>query len=130
MPWALLVASSVASLAANMAVAEPSLIGRVIAAWPSFALIPSDELLMRQVRRAAEPGKSRQRSRGVRSRPEGAQSAGRPGVRLPDAGRGPTCDRRALFASARWRAAPGVMREDGGFGAECGDPLVPQQGVP
>ena len=22
------------------------------------------------------------------------------------------------------------MREDGGFGAECGDPLVPQQGVP
>jgi hypothetical protein len=24
----------------------------------------------------------------------------------------------------------GVMREDGGFGAECGDPLVPQQGVP
>ena len=53
MPWALLLASSVASLA----VAEPSLIGRVIAAWPSFALIASDELLMRQVRRAAEPGK-------------------------------------------------------------------------
>jgi hypothetical protein len=79
-----------------VAVAEPSLIGRVIAAWPSFALIASDELLMRQVRRAAEAGKSRQRSRGVRSR----------------------------------RAAPGVMREDGGFGAECGDPLVPQQGVP
>jgi hypothetical protein len=111
LPWALLVASSVASLAANMAVAEPSLIGRVIAAWPSFALIASDELLMRQVRRAAEPGKSRQRSRGVRSRPEGARSA-------------------RAFASARWRAAPGVMREDGGFGAECGDPLVPQQGVP
>jgi hypothetical protein len=61
LPWALLIASSVASLAANMAVAEPSLIGRVIAAWPSFALIASDELLMRQVRRAAEPGKSRQR---------------------------------------------------------------------
>jgi len=51
LPWALLVASSVASLAANMA--EPSPIGRVIAAWPSFALIASDELLMRQVRRAA-----------------------------------------------------------------------------
>jgi hypothetical protein len=54
LPWALLVASSVASLAANMAVAEPSLVGRVIAAWPSFALIASHELLMRQVRRAAE----------------------------------------------------------------------------
>ena len=24
----------------------------------------------------------------------------------------------------------GVMREDGGFGVECGDPLVPQQEVP
>jgi hypothetical protein len=34
--WALLVAGSVASLAANVAVAEPTLIGRVIAAWPSF----------------------------------------------------------------------------------------------
>src|SRR5262245_6415438 len=33
---ALLVAGSVASLAANVAVAEPTLIGRVIAAWPSF----------------------------------------------------------------------------------------------
>jgi hypothetical protein len=34
LPWALLVAGSVASLAANVAVAEPTLIGRVIAAWP------------------------------------------------------------------------------------------------
>jgi len=33
----LLVAGSIASLAANVAVAEPSLIGRIIAAWPSFA---------------------------------------------------------------------------------------------
>jgi hypothetical protein len=38
LPWALLVAGSVASLAANVAVAEPTVIGRVIAAWPSFAL--------------------------------------------------------------------------------------------
>src|SRR6266852_4912660 len=43
LPWALLVAGSVASLAANVAVAEPSLIGRVIAAWPSFALIGAYE---------------------------------------------------------------------------------------
>ena len=41
LPWALLVAGSVASLAANVAVAEPSLTGRVIAAWPSFALTAS-----------------------------------------------------------------------------------------
>jgi hypothetical protein len=44
LPWALLVAGSVASLAANVAVAEPTVIGRVIAAWPSFALTASYEL--------------------------------------------------------------------------------------
>src|ERR1700729_3401474 len=54
LPWALLAIGSVASLAANVAVAEPSVTGRVIAAWPSFALIASYELLMRQVRHAAE----------------------------------------------------------------------------
>ena len=51
--WALLVAGSVASLAANVAVAEPTLIGRVIAAWPSFALTASYELLTRPAARAA-----------------------------------------------------------------------------
>ena len=49
LPWALLVVGSVASLAANVAVAEPTVTGRVIAAWPSFALIGSYELLMCQV---------------------------------------------------------------------------------
>ncbi len=53
LPWALLAVGSVASLAANVAVAEPTLIGRVIAAWPSFALTASYELLTRQVRRSA-----------------------------------------------------------------------------
>ena len=59
LPWALLVIGSVASLAANVAVAEPTVVGRVIAAWPSFALIGSYELLMRQVRQAASPGGGR-----------------------------------------------------------------------
>jgi Protein of unknown function (DUF2637) len=54
LPWALLAVGSVASLAANVAVAEPTATGRMIAAWPSFALIASYELLMRQVRRVAE----------------------------------------------------------------------------
>jgi hypothetical protein len=45
-----------------VAVAEPTATGRVIAAWPSFALIASYELLTRQVRRAADGGMSRQRS--------------------------------------------------------------------
>jgi hypothetical protein len=59
LPWALLVAGSAASLAANVAVAEPTATGRVIAAWPSFSLIAAYELLMRQVRRAAETATSR-----------------------------------------------------------------------
>jgi hypothetical protein len=53
LPWALLVVGSTASLAANVAVAEPTATGRVIAAWPSFALIAAYEMLMRQVRRNA-----------------------------------------------------------------------------
>src|ERR1700733_10413561 len=53
LPWALLAAGSVASLAANVAVAEPTMVGRVIAAWPSFALTASYELLTRQIRASA-----------------------------------------------------------------------------
>jgi Protein of unknown function (DUF2637) len=57
LPWALLVVGSAASLAANVAVAQPTAAGRVIAAWPSFALIGAYELLMRQVRRNAAGGR-------------------------------------------------------------------------
>jgi hypothetical protein len=63
LPWALLVAGSAASLAANVAVAEPAVTGRVIAAWPSFSLIAAYELLMRQIRRAPEASPSPQRAR-------------------------------------------------------------------
>ena len=62
LPWALLVVGSAASLAANVAVAQPTAAGRVIAAWPSFALIGAYELLMRQVRRnAASEGRPQRR---------------------------------------------------------------------
>lgn len=57
----LLFVGSVANLAANVALAEPTAMGRVIAAWPSFALITSYELLMRQVRLAADASMPRQR---------------------------------------------------------------------
>ncbi|MFG1697265.1 DUF2637 domain-containing protein [Nonomuraea sp. NPDC049309] len=50
--WIMLLIGSLASLGANIAVAEPSLIGRLIAAWPSAALIGSYELLMAQIRQA------------------------------------------------------------------------------
>ena len=52
LPWALLIIGALASLAANIAAAEPALAGRVIAAWPSFALTCSYELLMRQIRQS------------------------------------------------------------------------------
>lgn len=106
LPWALLAAGSVASLAANVAVAEPTATGRVIAAWPSFALIASYELLMRQVRRAAEAGTSWQRSGQARNQPGRASSAGRPRVKRPDAavrsaGRG----REAQVLAWQWSLA-------------------------
>jgi hypothetical protein len=53
LPWTLLAVGSIASLGANMAVAQSTVTGRLIAAWPSFALIGSYELLMRQVRATA-----------------------------------------------------------------------------
>jgi Protein of unknown function (DUF2637) len=73
LPWALLAVGSVASLAANVAVAEPTATARVIAAWPSFALIAAYELLVRQVRQsAAVSGKVRLGRPGPRiSRREG-----------------------------------------------------------
>jgi len=85
LPWALLVVGSVASVAANVAVAEPTATGRLVAAWPSFALIASYELLMRQVRRAAESGTSAQESRRPPARPERVSSSGlSAGVRRSD----------------------------------------------
>jgi len=72
LPWALLIIGSFASLAANVAVAEPPMTGRVIAAWPSFALIGSYELLMRQVRR-----------HGIAGAPAAGSAAPPPGRRQP-----------------------------------------------
>jgi hypothetical protein len=43
-----------ASLAANVAAAEPTVVGRLVAAWPPVALLVSYELAMQQVR--AQPG--------------------------------------------------------------------------
>jgi hypothetical protein len=50
LPWTLLIIGSLASVAANIAVAEPSLIGRAVAAWPAFALIGGMEMAFRLVR--------------------------------------------------------------------------------
>jgi Protein of unknown function (DUF2637) len=81
LPLALLVAGSAASLAANVAVAEPTMTGRVIAAWPSFSLIAAYELLMRQVRRAAEGSASRRLPRRAPSPP--ATAVAGPAIVIP-----------------------------------------------
>ncbi|WP_436888257.1 DUF2637 domain-containing protein [Nocardiopsis dassonvillei] len=53
LPWGLLIIGSGASLAANVAVADPTVWSRIIHAWPSFALIGAYELLMREFRTSA-----------------------------------------------------------------------------
>jgi len=54
LPWTLLIIGSGASLAANVAVADPTAWSRIIHAWPSFALIGAYELLMREFRTSAQ----------------------------------------------------------------------------
>ncbi|MFD6951222.1 hypothetical protein A6A08_23810 [Nocardiopsis sp. TSRI0078] len=54
LPWTLLIVGSGASLAANVAVADPTMWSRIIHAWPSFALIGAYELLMREFRTTAK----------------------------------------------------------------------------
>ena len=58
LPWTLLVIGSGASLAANVAVADPMMWSRIIHAWPSFALLGAYELLMREFRTAAKSVRS------------------------------------------------------------------------
>lgn len=49
--WIALTLGIVASLAANVAAAQPSTVGRLVAAWSPLALALSFELLMQQIRR-------------------------------------------------------------------------------
>ena len=51
--WVSLAAAIAASLAANVAAAQPTLIGRAVAAWPPLALLLAYELLMDQIRLTA-----------------------------------------------------------------------------
>lgn len=71
LPWALLIIGSGASLAANVAVADPTMWSRIIHAWPSFALIGAYELLMREFRANASSVRS---AHAVRTRGEDAEA--------------------------------------------------------
>jgi hypothetical protein len=48
--WAALLLGLGASLAANVAAAEPTVVGRLVAAWPPVGLLLSYELLMQQIK--------------------------------------------------------------------------------
>jgi hypothetical protein len=54
--WAALLLGLGASLAANVAAAEPTVQGRLVAAWPPVALLLSYELLMQQIKARGGPG--------------------------------------------------------------------------
>ncbi|MBL7492500.1 DUF2637 domain-containing protein [Frankia sp. AgB1.9] len=94
LPYALLALASTASIAANVMHAEPDLAARLIAAWPSAALIGSYEMLMSQIRKA-------------RHQPERAA-----GPRSPD----PDSTRRSTLSGDRPNAAG---HDDSQVGAEA-----------
>jgi hypothetical protein len=58
LPWTALVVSLGASLAANVAAAEPTVAGRVVAGWPPLALLLAYELLLGQLDNSKHRGGS------------------------------------------------------------------------
>jgi hypothetical protein len=102
-PWALLIVGSVASLAANVAVAEPTAIGRVIAAWPSFALIGAYEMLMRQVRHSAAANPDN------REQAPGARRTGRGSAQDPVGEPGRDLQRQAWHWAQTNRSSDGLL---------------------
>jgi Protein of unknown function (DUF2637) len=120
LPWALLVAGSSASLAANVAVAQPTAVGRVIAAWPSFALIGAYEMLMRQVRRSAVasskqqprqagPQDSSQDAGDTAARRSRARRSGQGGRQQGVGGVGNELQRQAWFWALAHRGSDGSL---------------------
>jgi hypothetical protein len=54
--WLALLLGLGASLAANVAAAEPTVEGRLVAAWPPVGLLLAYELLMQQIKARGGPG--------------------------------------------------------------------------
>jgi hypothetical protein len=92
-------------LAANVAVAEPTLTGRIIAAWPSFALTASFELLTRQVRRSAPAGDRQNPHKAGRGRDPAAGPAVRAAVPRPGHVSGPAPLRGLQRQAWQWALA-------------------------
>jgi hypothetical protein len=115
--YALLVAGSAASLAANVIHAEPGMVARVIAAWPPFALIGAYELLMRMIRAGGpaptrpRPDRDAARPARIGNRPPAAAPAAcdpAPGRRAADPDAGPAPAAVTPIGQARHR--PGTKR--------------------
>jgi hypothetical protein len=102
-----------------VAVAQPTATGRVIAAWPSFALIAAYELLMRQVRRSAiTSGKAPQRRWHI-SRQEGPdQNVQRPqDWALEPSPHGEVSRRGSASGNLRWQAWQWALANQAGDGS-------------
>jgi hypothetical protein len=66
--WMAMLAGLTASLAANVAGAQPTLVGRLVAAWPPVALLLAYELLMQQVRATSRTAAARRTAPPTRPR--------------------------------------------------------------
>jgi hypothetical protein len=119
LPWTLLAAGSTASLAANVAVAQPTGVGRVIAAWPSFALIGAYELLMRQVRHSAvgqsgpQAAKPVQRISGLRENSRAMPDPQRPSPGAAGTAQAGRADAHRDLQRQAWRWALAHRAADG-----------------
>jgi hypothetical protein len=67
LPWVALLLGLSASLAANVAAADPTVVGRLVAAWPPVGLLLSYELLLQQHGTRGGPGVHTVRPGAVRS---------------------------------------------------------------
>jgi hypothetical protein len=72
--WTAMLAGLTASLAANVAAAQPTLVGRLVAAWPPVALLLAYELLMQQVRATKRPDNNHRTKRPGPPRPSPTQA--------------------------------------------------------
>jgi hypothetical protein len=95
----------------------------VIAAWPSFALIAAYELLMRQVRHAADASKSKRSARSPRRVTDAASS----GAADPAAGPRPGSSRHGAARELQLRAWQWALANRSGDGSLPGGREIARQ---
>jgi hypothetical protein len=103
LPWALLIIASSASLAANIAVAHPVLISRIISAWPPFALIGAYEMLMRQIRHSAGTRRAEQMATAISVPDQQAELPVPDGAAGPAGGAAPVARQLSVAATGKRR---------------------------